>query len=215
MGHRSCVSWFLRFLVVLGLGAGIATSALGETCEDEKLRVEEANPGTTVVCEERVGGSNSDNPFGPTTRNPGDGTETRTSGGHGGGGGRQAGPKFSIQPRSFIFKKCPGNSQKAYCNTIRFLAGYPPVFVDIGVEVEAPYEMRDGKIHSATESQIDSAAAAMETATYFYGLLQTNQVNLTQVNAGFSGHMDAIMRSHGIGYRVKACPPVEKPKPPC
>ncbi|ACB95394.1 hypothetical protein Bind_1766 [Beijerinckia indica subsp. indica ATCC 9039] len=190
-----------------------APCSYAEDCEAEKKRVEAADPDTTVVCEDRPVGYGA--PSGPS----GGGDEgSNTGSGHeggGGGGGRQQGAQRVVEPDAFQFKRCPGNTQWSYCTAIRFVGGVPPAFVDVGVTVNAPLIRRDGNPLVAQEAQLDSAIAASTTATYFMNALKSHAVSPSEVSALFSKHMDQVIRSTGIGYRVQRCNPVPNPPPPC
>lgn len=202
----SCIYWL-----------SIATAA-AETCEEEKKRVEEAFPDTTIVCEERrpsggspFGGGGGGGSFGGEVAEP----PSRPPGGGGGTGRPRTQSTNAVEPSAIKVKKCPGNWQQSYCTAIRFLLGSPPTFIDVGVTVGAPQELRDGKKISAREMQVDASVAATNAGNYFIGAVRSGSLLATQVPTLFPQRMGADMMSHGIGYRVQQCNPVPNSPPPC
>ena len=140
-------------------------------------------------------------------------TESSVGGGAGGGGAGAPSPASGfvphgvIPPHAFKFTKTGMNEQRSHCVPIIFQVNTPigPVQIKVGVFVTAPIKLRDGKILSEREAQLDSASAATAVAENMAQAMTLGAMNATEVMARYAGAMDSIMRSSGIGYRVQRC----------
>lgn len=145
----------------------------------------------------------------------GGGASTESPAGGGGGGGGAGGPSPDsgfvphgvIPPQAFKFTTTGANEQRSQCVPIIFRVNTPagPVEIKVGVFVTAPIKLRDDKTLSEREAQLDSASAATAVAENMAQALNMGAMNTTEVMAKYAQAMDAIMHSHGIGYRVQRC----------
>ncbi|MFE6685190.1 hypothetical protein ACFVFQ_01815 [Streptomyces sp. NPDC057743] len=119
---------------------------------------------------------------------------------------------FVISPDAFNFAPDPGgaNWQSTGCVTIQFAYGSPfltPIKFKVGVIVGAPITLRDGRILSVREAQLDSANAAQAAATIIKEMLDSGTIDPSSVQPRFVGFMGGAILSTGLGYRVNGCRP--------
>jgi outer membrane protein OmpA-like peptidoglycan-associated protein len=119
---------------------------------------------------------------------------------------------FFINPDVFDFAPDPkaANWQTTSCVAIIFgygSFGLPRMEIKVGVIVGAPRELRDGKVLSVREAQLDSANAAEAAALIIKGMLDAGTIGLSEIQPRFTGFTGGAIMTTGLGYRVRGCFP--------
>ncbi len=177
-----------------------------ETCQEEKLRVEAADPGTTFVCEERPSGGGIDP--GSVSNDPATSTETphRSTGG-GGRPSTRKGVSFLHVPESeFVFSDINGVARRTKCIKVVYTPLDPiQTPIEVNFSIEVPKKLESGRIISPGEAQNVSAEATNYIAGVILLAVNSNNLSPMKIRITFLEYLEQRLKEQKAGYTVPRC----------